>query len=79
MDKPEVQDYKSTGATCAPDKDKIQRTEIIHDHEQNWITISSKNGSENIKDRENRHLNKGYNYDKFQMMIFENPGGCESA
>ena len=79
MVKPEVHDYKSIGATCALDKDKIQRTEKIHGHGNNWITIPSKNGSENIKYRENRHLNKGYNYDKFQMMIFENPGGCESA
>ena len=78
MDKPEVHNYKSTGATCA--LDKIQLTEIIHDHGKNWITISSKNGSENLIDRENRHFKKGYNnFDKFQMMIFKNPGGCESA
>ena len=37
--------------------------------------------SENIKyqDVKNKHLNKSYNYEKFQMMIFENPGGCMSA
>ena len=80
MVKPEVHNYKSTGATCATDKYKIQRTEKNHDHGKNWITISSKNGSENLIDHENRHLNKGYNnFEKVQMMIFENPGGCESA
>ena len=78
MAKPEVHHYKSTGATCALDKDKIQMTEIIHDHGKKLIIIPAKNGRGNFVDLENRHLNEGYNnLDIFQTMLFKNPGGCK--
>ena len=73
MTKPEVHEYKSTGATCALDKDKIQMTEIIHDHGKKLRIIPAKNGRENLVNLENRHLIEGYNnLDIFQTMLFEN-------
>ena len=48
MAKPEVHDYKSTGATCALDKDKIQMKELIHDYGKKIVLISVKNERENL-------------------------------
>ena len=75
MAKPEVHDYKSKGATCALDKDKIQTEELIHDHGEKIVIISVKNGRENLVNCEKRHLMNRYNNPSiFETMLFENPG-----
>ena len=48
MAKPEVHDFKITGATCALDKDKITTKELIQYHEKKIALISDKNKSEKL-------------------------------
>ena len=83
MVKPEVHDTKSTGATCASNKDKILRTDKNHDHGKKDVLGLEKTGSENKKyrDKENEKLKLiiNSNLDKFQMTISMKPGNLESA
>ena len=58
--KPEVHEYMSIGATCASDKDKIQITEIIHDHGKKLRIIPDENGRENLVNPVNTHLTDRY-------------------
>ena len=75
MAKPEVHNYKSTGATCALDKDKITTKELIQYHEQKIALSSEKNKSEKVTNRDNLHLKDRYNNKNlFQNMLFENIG-----
>ena len=75
MYKQEVQDYKTTGATCALDKDEITTKELIQYHEKKIALISDKNKSEKLANCDKKHLTERYNNTNlFQNMLFENIG-----
>ena len=44
MNKPEVKEYESTGATCALNKDKNTTQDLIQLHEKKIKLISDQNG-----------------------------------
>ena len=80
MVKPEVHDTKSTGATCASNKDKILRTDKNHDHgKKDELSIKNRSENKKYRDKEKVKVNIKSNQDIFQMTIFMIPGNYETA
>ena len=76
MPKPEVNEFKITGATCALNKDKNTTQELIQYHEKKIALISDQNESEKL----NKQVNEKYNNKPlfFQKMLIENEGQGKS-
>ena len=77
MNKPEVKEYKSTGATCALNKDKKTSQDLIQLHEKKIKLISDQNGGKILGKKVINNCNN--QLIPFQIMPTEYEEHCKSV